>query len=81
MDRELIRRRKARRLMAWTAMISMLITTLLIFFVVPESRLSLTDNVSTWFYTIMGSIVLAYTGAATWFDIKNISKTKKEETE
>jgi len=78
------RRRRARRKMAWTALISMLVATTLVFFIVPETRLSLIDNLLTWFFSIMGSIVLAYLGVATWFDVKNITKpdiTKTNSTE
>lgn len=76
MEQEIIRRRTARRQMAWSALISSIVITVLILFVVPTNRLALTETVSTWFFTIMGSIVLAYAGAATWLDIKNIGKNK-----
>lgn len=76
MDGELIRRITSRRQMAWSALISTIVITVLILFIVPTNRLALTETVSTWFFTIMGSIVLAYTGAATWFDIKNIGKNR-----
>lgn len=74
-NKQPVRRRVGRRKMAWTALVSMLVATVLIYFVIPNDRLSLIDNVSTWFYTIMGSIVLTYVGAATWFDVRNPKPT------
>lgn len=57
---------KNRRRMAWTAMISMLVVTLLAFFVIPEPRLALLSDVITWFYFGMVSVIGAYMGFTTW---------------
>lgn len=57
---------KNRRRMAWTAMVSMLIVTLLAFFVIPEPRLALLSDVITWFYFGMVSVIGAYMGFTTW---------------
>jgi hypothetical protein len=43
--------------MAWTALISIIIATLLAFFVIPEKRLILLEDVITWFYFTMSSII------------------------
>lgn len=54
-----------RRRMAWIALISILIVTILAFFVVVESRLKLLGDVINMFYLSMASIVGAYVGFAT----------------
>lgn len=56
---------KNRRKMAWIALISILIVTILAFFVVQESRLKLLGDVINMFYLSMASIVGAYVGFAT----------------
>jgi hypothetical protein len=57
---------KNRRRMAWTALISMIVTTILILFVVPEPRLALLTEPITWFYFSMASVIGAYMGFTTW---------------
>ena len=57
---------KNRRRMAWTALISMIITTILILFVVPEPRLALLAEPIIWFYFSMASVIGAYMGFTTW---------------
>tara|TARA_B000000557_G_scaffold256239_1_gene248206 strand:+ start:571 stop:789 length:219 start_codon:yes stop_codon:yes gene_type:complete len=54
-----------RRRMAWLALISILIVTILAFFIVAESRLKLLGDVINMFYLTMASIVGAYVGFAT----------------
>jgi len=54
-----------RRKMAWIALVSILIVTILAFFVVEESRLKLLGDVINMFYLSMASIVGAYVGFAT----------------
>lgn len=54
-----------RRRMAWIALISILVVTILAFFVVEESRLKLLGDVINMFYLSMASIVGAYVGFAT----------------
>lgn len=58
-----------RRRMAWIALISILVATILAFFIIPESRLKLLSDVINMFYLSMASIVGAYVGFAT-FDKK-----------
>lgn len=57
---------KNRRRMAWTALVGMLVVTILAFFVIPESKLALLSEVITWFYFSMASIIGAYMGFTTW---------------
>jgi len=59
-----------RRRMAWIALSSILVVTILAFFVVAESRLKLLGDVINMFYLSMASIVGAYVGFAT-LDKKN----------
>ena len=54
-----------RRKMAWIALSSILVVTILAFFVVEESRLKLLGDVINMFYLSMASIVGAYVGFAT----------------
>lgn len=54
-----------RRRMAWIALTSILVVTVLAFFIVPESRLKLLGDVINMFYLSMASIVGAYVGFAT----------------
>ena len=56
---------KNRRRMAWLSLISILIVTILAFFIVAESRLKLLGDVINMFYLTMASIVGAYVGFAT----------------
>lgn len=56
---------KNRRRMAWVALVSILIVTILAFFIVAESRLKLLGDVINMFYLSMASIVGAYVGFAT----------------
>ncbi len=56
---------KNRRRMAWVALVSILVVTILAFFVVTESRLKLLGDVINMFYLSMASIVGAYVGFAT----------------
>jgi len=59
-----------RRRMAWVSLVSMIIVTILILFVVPESRLNILSEVITWFYFAMTSIIGAYMSVTTWAHIK-----------
>ena len=57
---------KNRRRMAWTALVSMIVVTALILFVVPEPRLALLSEPITWFFFSMASVIGAYMGFTTW---------------
>jgi uncharacterized membrane protein YhaH (DUF805 family) len=64
------KRWKNRRRMAWLCLLSMLVLTYYIVVVVDENRIEVLQPVITWFYTVMGSIVGAYHGLATFEDVK-----------
>jgi hypothetical protein len=51
-----------RRRMAYFSLFSIILVTYWVLFSVPESRLKLLDEVITWFYFVMGSIIGAYMG-------------------
>ena len=57
-----------RRRMAWVSLLSMIGFTGLIFFtkLVPESRLQILNEVITWYYFAMASVIGAYMGFTTW---------------
>lgn len=73
----LIKIKRTRRQMAWTALVSCIVAVLLLMFVVPESRLSVIGEVLTWFFFIMGSIVGSYIGFTSFDGGKLGSFTKK----
>lgn len=54
--------------MAYISLVSILIMTYLILFIVPLDRLDKLDELITWFYIVMGSIIGAYVGFATFDD-------------
>lgn len=57
---------KNRRRMAWVSLISMLVVTVLVLFYIPEERLKLLEEVITWFYFSMASVIGCYMGFTTW---------------
>jgi hypothetical protein len=70
--------RRGRRKMAWTSLVSMIVITLLMMFIVKESRLeSLSSIIDTVLYCLAG-VVLAYNGVAL-YDDTNLTKTRTEE--
>lgn len=64
------RRWKNRRYMAWLSFLSILVVTYLAFFVIDITKLDKLDDIITWFYTIMGTVVGAYMGLSTYAEIK-----------
>lgn len=58
-----------RRRMAWLALISIIVITLLALFWISETRLTNASDVLTWFFITMSSIVGAYMGLSTWASI------------
>lgn len=64
-EQELIERRQNhQRKMAWVAMISMIVFTVILFSpIVPESRLSVLVDIATMFYLAQAGVVGAYMGA------------------
>jgi hypothetical protein len=53
---------RSRRRLAFIAMAWTIVETLLLFFVVPESKLSVLSEPITWSYFVNGGIVTAYMG-------------------
>lgn len=51
-----------RRRMAYFSLFSIVIVTYWALFVVPENRLKILEEIITWFFFIMGSVVGAYMG-------------------
>lgn len=65
------KRWKNRRRMAWLSLMAILVVTYYSMVKMDIERIEALSNVITWFYTIMGSIVCAYCGLATFDDIKD----------
>ena len=61
---------KNRRRMAWTALIYMIIKTILLLFAVDPERISVLTEPLVWSYFSAAAIVGAYMGAATFEYIK-----------
>lgn len=61
---------RGRRKMAWVSLISMIVVTILVLFIVPKDRLTILGDVVTWFYFSMSSIIGFYVGSTTWATIK-----------
>jgi len=59
---------KNRRKMAWLALISIIIITLISFFIIPIEKLKVLDSVIQWYFTIMGGIVASYFGTVLFDD-------------
>ena len=57
---------KSRRQMAWIALYSIIIGTLLLFFAVSPEKLKVLTEAIDWFYISMASIVASYLGFSTW---------------
>ncbi len=58
---------KNRRMMSWTSLIAMiLVTFVLLFGPMSDSRLTILSETITWFYFAMTSIIGAYMGFTTW---------------
>lgn len=73
-------KRRNRRRMAWTALISMLSITFLLMFVVKDSKIVLLSNFLETIIVCLSSIILGYLGIAT-MDDNNIMKNSKKQEE
>lgn len=58
-----------RTLMAWVALASLIIITLLLFYTVDPEKIKVIAEFITWFYMGMTSIVGAFMGLRTWSSI------------
>ena len=65
-DVELLSDGKAHRKMAWVSLLATIGVTLLLMFVIPTDKLKNIEYIITWFYTIMGGIVLTEMGVSGW---------------
>jgi hypothetical protein len=63
-----------RRRMAWVSLISMILVTFLMMFVVDTSRLDNLETVITWFYMGCVSVVGSYIGFTTYAAVKGIKE-------
>lgn len=59
-----------RRKMAWLSLISMLVVTGLLLFVVDPARIEILSEPIVWFYMAMASVVGAYMGFTTYAYIR-----------
>jgi hypothetical protein len=58
---------KNRRRMAWTSLIAMIVVTMMLLFgPIPDSRLKILAEPLTWFFFAMASVIGAYMGFTTW---------------
>jgi len=74
-ERELeldIKRWRNRRRMAWISLMAILVVTYLMLYQIGIERIKVLKEVITWFYTVMGSIIGAYVGFATWASKKKV---------
>jgi hypothetical protein len=67
---------KNRRRMAWLAMWAMVLATLAMFTVVPETKIEKLDEIVSWFMMAMASIVGTYIGTATWAQVSQARAVK-----
>lgn len=59
---------KHRRRMAYMAILSVMAVTYFLMFNIPHEKIKVLENIITWFYITMGSIIGAYLGFATLDD-------------
>lgn len=64
----------SRRNMAWVSLISMIIVTLLMMFVVPPERIKVLESVITWFYMGVTTVIGAYMGTTTYAFVAGMRK-------
>lgn len=62
--------RADRRRMAWLALLSTIIFTAVLFVWPPVERLEKMEDIITWYYMAMTTIVLGYLGFKSWTAIK-----------
>jgi hypothetical protein len=65
-----------RRRMAWISLVSMIIITLLMMFVVDTSKLDSLEVVITWFYMGCVSVIGSYIGFTTYASIKGVREKR-----
>ena len=66
-----VREMAAERRMAWIALASMLIFTVILMFpIIPDTRVKLLGDLSSLFYVAMAGVVGAYMGMSAWMSKK-----------
>ena len=60
---------RGRRKMAWAALISMIVATAACMSIVSLDRLKIIEELLSWYYLAMASIIGAYMGFTTWSSI------------
>jgi hypothetical protein len=60
---------KSRRQMAWVSLFSMIIVTGLCMFLVPIEKMKVIEEMISWFFIAMASVIGAYMGFTTWSSI------------
>lgn len=69
LERELAdQRNHAQRRMAWTAMISMVVVTMVTFLPIPGINTSILSDILPLFYVAQAGVVGAYMGFTTWMN-------------
>lgn len=67
---------RGRRQMAWTALVSMILVTILYMFAVPVPKIEVLMEVVSWFYITMATVIAAYMGTTTWASLSSKREIK-----
>ena len=65
-----VTKNRNKRRMAWIALLSILVVTGLMMFVVDMERLDKLSDVVVWFYMSMATVIGAYMGASVYANVK-----------
>jgi len=65
-----VTKNRNKRRMAWIALLSILVVTGLMMFVVDMERLDKLGDVVVWFYMSMATVIGAYMGASVYANVK-----------
>jgi hypothetical protein len=57
---------KTKKWMAWVCLMTLIVATGCMFFLVPQPRMASLDSVTSWFYAATTTIISAYIGSSTW---------------
>jgi hypothetical protein len=60
---------RSRRQMAWVSLIAMMVVTGLCVFFVPIEKMKVIEEMISWFFITMASVIGAYMGFTTWSSI------------
>lgn len=73
-DKDNTDRWRNRRAMAWISLISILVMTLMLFFIVDVDKVEKLENIAIWIGMSLTSIIGFYMGATTYVDVKGFKK-------